>query len=193
MILATKPVLVSLIVAATPMAAIAGISSVVSGGVPISITAGTLTLMAAGIAVGRGRAQRANTAPHRVLNRYFKSYQRNWREWAGEVHSPGEIESAICSFESYLKSEGLNRIADFITTQGQKEKRISVALLEQAAEIQPGAYRELNARGNVDYSTEVSRRFFLAVMDGAIQEVMRHQAVPGTKTTVKKSVPLSVS
>ena len=160
------------------LGAIAGVCSVVPGAAPVAVSAGLLSMAAGGISAWRGRLQYKNADASDVLERFILDYKRNWREWSGltesEARDPGEIESAIASFETYFNSEDLRFFpsAEMIVAQGRDAQKISIEMLKKAAEVYPSFYREYDQRGKEDQTTKFSREFFLLVIQGGLKHLL---------------------
>lgn len=167
----TTTAVTTLIIFGTPLAAVAGPSFVIPGGAPIALTAGFIALLAGAITVWWGRRQENNTDIRSALKRHVRSYKTQWRGWAIEADDPGEIESAICGVETYFNTADTNQVSELFTKNADSAERTSAAMLEHAATINPGAFREFDRRGQEDLTTKLARKLFLAVGQGALQEL----------------------
>lgn len=157
---------------------IAGICSVVPGANGIAVATGLLSKATGSISAWRGELESSNADAGIVLEKFLRDYRRNWRKWSAlsesEVRNPGDIESAIASFEYYFNSNDPRRIpsADLIVKNGRDAKKISEAMLQQAAEIFPDIYRKLDQRGKEDQTTKFSRKFFASVIEGGLRNLL---------------------
>ena len=160
------------------LGAIAGVCSVVTGAQPVAVSAGLLSMATGGISAWRGRLAQSNADASAVLEQYIRDHKNNWRKWSGLTESaarePGEIESAITSFETYFNSEDQHCLpsADIIVAQGRNAQKISIKMLEHASEIYPSFYREYDQRGKKDQTTKFSREFFLLVVEGGLKHLL---------------------
>ncbi len=83
-----------------------------------------------------------------------------------------EVESAVCSFNTFLTMEGANAIIGLMGIVGGNDEIVSRLMLERAESLFPAAYKKLDQRGRPNQSTRIARLFFTNV----VREVMQHQA-----------------
>ncbi len=118
----------------------------------------------------RLRSDSKSSDADKVLESAVQNAAYSWRLMIKkDVSCVAELESAICSFETFVNLEGSQQIIGFIELADNNGDTSSRMMLERAARVFPCAYQALDSRGKENQSTRIARAFFSSV----IQEVSR--------------------
>ena len=167
----------TIVVGGLPLSAIAAVPSAPVNNLLFVLTIGVLVLIGI-VSIWVMRPVVKRSPADRMLQTVVHRVEANWAQMSAGAHvGPGELESAVCSFETYLSREGAQRILEAIQLSANNQGAASRSLLEHAERVFPGAYRALDARGRENQLTRIARRFFLCVVTEATREYTEYKAL----------------
>lgn len=121
------------------------------------------------IITGKNRSLEEST----ILRTSVSKAESSLKEMAGiESIGKDEVESAVCSFNTFLTMDGADAVIGLMGIVGSNDDIVSRLMLDRAELLFPAAYKKLDQRGRPNQSTRIARLFFTNV----VREVMRQQA-----------------